>query len=71
MSTYFNESVDPQDWVSQAEAARIRGVSRQAIAKLVRGGRIRTLEIGGNILVHREDIALYKPLLSGRPKKDG
>ena len=41
MSTNFpEEPLLPSDWISQAEAARLRGVSRQAIAKLVRNGWI-------------------------------
>lgn len=68
MSTHF-ENIDPNKWISQAEAARIRGVTRQAISKLVKGGRLRTLEIGGNTLVSREDLEAYKPLAPGRPKK--
>ena len=43
------------DWISQADAARLRGVSRQAISKLVQKGRLRTLTIGGHVLVHRDD----------------
>jgi len=43
-------------WISQAEAARIRGVSREAIRKLVAKDRFRTLSIGGRKLIHREDV---------------
>ena len=71
MSTYFTETVQPDDWISQAEAARLRGVSRQAIAKLVRNERVRVLEIAGNTLVHKGDVETYQPLPAGRPKKDG
>jgi excisionase family DNA binding protein len=66
MSTYFEED---KNWISQAEAARLRGVSRQAISKLVRSHRIRTLKIAGKILVLKEDIENYKPLTAGRRKK--
>lgn len=69
MSTDFAKVVHPDDWISQAEAARLRGVSRQAIAKLVRNERVRVLEIAGNTLVHRGDVESYEPLPSGRPKK--
>jgi excisionase family DNA binding protein len=66
MSTHFEGE---KNWISQAEAARIRGVSRQAISKLVHSHRIRTLNIAGKILVFKEDIENYKPLAAGRPKK--
>ncbi len=55
-------------WISQAEAARRRGVSRQAIAKLVKLGRLRTLVIGGHTLVQRDDVKTFEPRSAGRPK---
>lgn len=45
-----------EEWISQAEAARLRGVSRQAISKLIRQGKLRTFEIGGHVLVDRAEI---------------
>ena len=58
------------DWISQAEAARLRGVSQQAIYQLVEKGRFRTLEIGGRTLVWREDVQNYEAQKGGRPRKD-
>lgn len=50
--------VDPGgEWISQAEAARRLGVSRQAISKMVRANRLRSFSIGGRILVSRIEIA--------------
>jgi excisionase family DNA binding protein len=60
-----------EDWISQANAARIRGVSRQAIAKLVRTKRLRTMEIGGHVLIRREDILDFHRKKAGRPKQHG
>ena len=69
MSTNFQDlSIDPAEWVSQAEAARIRNVSRQAIAKLVSNGRLRTLEMGGRSFVNRTDVLAFEPNPPGRPK---
>lgn len=64
-------SMDPAEWVSQAEAARLRNVSRQAIAKLVSNGRFRTLEVGGRSLVSRADVLAFEPNPPGRPKGSG
>jgi excisionase family DNA binding protein len=64
MSTYF----EPEEWISQAEAARLRGVSRQAISKLVQADRIGALSIGGHVLVRRSDVIAYVPKKAGRPK---
>jgi len=56
------------DWISQAEAARLRGVTRQAIGKLVVAERIRTMSVAGRLLVFRADIVEFKKLPAGRRK---
>lgn len=61
------ERFDPKEWVSQAEAAELRGVSRQAINELVRKNRFETLEVGGRKLVRREEVINYEPKKGGRP----
>jgi excisionase family DNA binding protein len=66
MSSYFEA---PEEWISQAEAARLRGVSRQAIALLVKRGRLPVLKIGGRTLVRRRDVEKFKPEVAGRPRK--
>lgn len=53
------EGVEPGAWISQAAAAQMRGISRQAIADLVARGRLRTLEIGGKVLVRLSDVAEF------------
>jgi predicted DNA-binding protein (UPF0251 family) len=60
---------DLSDWISQAEAARIRGVSRQAITVLVRKGRLKKLEIGGRTFVRRKEVEEFTPEPAGRPSK--
>jgi len=60
------ESLD--DWISQAEAARIRGVTRQAIAKLVNQNRLRTLLIGGIRLSIGRTSRTSNEKQSGRPR---
>jgi excisionase family DNA binding protein len=61
--------MDANEWISQAEAARIRGVSRQAIAVLVKKERLTTLEIGGRTLVKRKEVEEFIPEPGGRPPK--
>jgi excisionase family DNA binding protein len=68
MSTNFSQE-SPDDWISQAEAARFRDVSRQAIARLIKRGRLRVLKIGGRLLVHRRDIERFEPEPPGRPPR--
>jgi hypothetical protein len=60
---YFN----PNDWITQAEAARLRGVSRQAIHKLVNKGHLNTIIIGGITFIEKSQIATYIAKEPGRP----
>jgi excisionase family DNA binding protein len=57
------------DLITQAEAARLRGVSRPAIHKLVAKGKLRTVEIGGTVFVYRADVLSYERGAPGRPPK--
>lgn len=56
------------DWITQAEAARLRKVSRQAIANLVANARLRTLIVGGRVFVDRADVLAFVPNPPGRRK---
>jgi excisionase family DNA binding protein len=67
LSTHF---VNPADWISQAEAARIRGVSRQAIARLVAKGRFKVLNVAGRVLLKRSEVESYKAETPGRPARE-
>ena len=70
MSTHLSGGrLAPGDWISQAEAARIRGVSRQAIARLIKKGRFRVLAIAGKTLLKRADVTSYEREQPGRPRK--
>ena len=69
MSTHSGDKpISPSEWISQAEAAQFRGVSRQAIAKLVRKGRLKSIVIGGHTLVSRAEVLSFHPRAAGRPK---
>jgi len=65
MSTHLGggskKNFDPTQWVSQAEAAQIRGVTRQAIARLLKKGRFTALSIGGKTLLKRSEVEEFKP----------
>jgi len=69
MSTNILKNINPEDWITQADAARIRKVSRQAINKLVKEKRLRTIDFGGVVLVNKSDIENFEAKGSGRPKK--
>ena len=68
MSTNLLNQIDLSQWISQAEAARLRGVTRQAISKLIRKQKIKTLEVGGHVLVNRQEVLEYEGESAGRPK---
>jgi len=67
---FFPEAIDLSEWISQAEAARLRGVSRQAIANLIKRQRLGTLDVGGRRFVRRQDALAFEPLQPGRPKAE-
>jgi predicted DNA-binding protein (UPF0251 family) len=57
----MKKTFDPTEWISQAEAARMRGLSRQAISQLVKRGRVTKLVIAGKTLVRRSDVEKFQP----------
>jgi predicted DNA-binding protein (UPF0251 family) len=69
-SNLVRENLDPSRWISQSEAARARGISRQAVSDLIKRGRLTTLVIAGKTLVLRSEIEKFKPLDPGpKPKR--
>ena len=70
MTTISGEN-NIDDWISQAEAARLRGVSQERIRQLVQSGRIQSLEVAGRKLVRRSEVESFVPKPEGRPKKPG
>ena len=65
----MTKNIRPSDWVSQSEAAQLRGVSRQSISELIRRGRLTTLVIAGKTLVRRSDVEKFQRQTPG-PKAD-
>ena len=60
-----------EDWITQTEAAELRGLSVQVVHNWVRRGRVRTTERYGKTLVSRADVLAYNPVENrgGRPPK--
>jgi len=80
MSTDHKDSskkkFDPSLWISQAEAAKIREVTRQAISGLVKKGRFTTLSVGGKTLLRRSDVEDFiakppGPSAKKKPRRGG
>jgi predicted DNA-binding protein (UPF0251 family) len=66
------EAIDrenPGKYISQAEAGRIRGVSKQAIADLIHRGRLTTVGVAGRTLVLRTEVEAFDPQPVGHPPK--
>lgn len=60
-----------EDWITQLEAAELRGVAVQVINNWVRRGRVRTREQYGKVLVSRSEIQSYEPMKPGpKPKTE-
>ena len=62
-------SKDLEDYISQLEAAKIRRVSKQAIADLIKRGRLNSFTIGGKIFVRRSEVESFQAMPIGRPTK--
>jgi len=64
MSRYLddkdNKGFDPSAWLSQAQAAQLRGVSRQAIAQLVKRGRFTIFTVGGRKFLKRSEVEAFE-----------
>jgi len=58
------EALDTNVWMSKGDAARARGVSRQAIWELVNRGRLTTHRFKGRVYVSRAEVLGFAP----RPK---
>ena len=61
--------MSPNDFITQAEAARLRGVSRAAISDLIKRGKLKVRKKFGLPLLSRREVLNYKPAVGGRPQK--
>jgi excisionase family DNA binding protein len=57
------------EYVSISQAARLRGVSPQAIDDLISRGRLGAVEIAGRRVLLRSDVLKFKPEKGGRGRK--
>jgi hypothetical protein len=62
--------IDLSELVSQQEAAKMRGVSTQAIHHLMKRGRFTIIGVSGRKFLLRKEIEAFEPKLGGRPRKD-
>lgn len=62
--------IDLSELVSQGEAAKMRGVTTQAINKLMKRGRLTVIEVSGKKFLLRKEVEAFEPNITGRPRKD-
>jgi hypothetical protein len=56
------------DLITQAEAARLRGVTRSAISDLVKRGKLKKVQkVGAVLFLSRREVLSYTPEVGGRP----
>lgn len=55
------------DLISQSEAARLRGVSRQAIFKLIQREKLKGYVVAGRTLVSKKEVLNFQEGQRGRP----
>ena len=58
-----------EKYLTVTEAAKIRGVSRQAIVELITRGRLKATKVGSQWLMKKSAITRFRPLPVGRPRK--
>lgn len=66
-----SEPINTGDLITQAEAAKLRGVTISSINGLVQRGRLRSEEVFGRTLVYRAEVLTFEPLKPGRKPSDG
>jgi hypothetical protein len=61
--------MQPMDWVSLPEAAKMADVTERWMRKLVQNGRVIGLQVGRNYIVSRASAAAYvRSETEGRPR---
>lgn len=56
-------------YITPAQAARIRGVSRARITAMVNAGILRQIPVDGGYLLLKAEVENYQPRKPGRPSK--
>lgn len=65
-----NKQDELGELITVSEAAKVRGVTRQAIHALIERGRLRSVAMFGRVLLYRNDVEAFAKDPPG-PKKGG
>jgi len=52
---------EPRPWLELSEAAEISGLPARLLARIIRAGELRAIKYKAGLLVHREDLAGWRP----------
>jgi excisionase family DNA binding protein len=63
-------NIDLTELISVPDAAKMRGVSTQAIHHLIKRGRLNAIEVAGRRVLFRKEVEAFEPLPVGRPRKN-
>src|ERR1041384_5648225 len=58
---FLQVKIDPSELVSQVQAAKMRGISFQAIQYLIKQGRFTVVAIGGKKFLFRKEVEAFEP----------
>jgi len=63
-------SVNPNELLTVTQAARLKGITRQWLTRLIKAGRLPAVQIAGRSFVRQQDVINYKAApKTGRPLK--
>jgi hypothetical protein len=63
------KNIDMQDLITRTQAAELRGVTRAAIADLIKRKKLTVIEIAGRDFLSRREVESFEPDKGGRPAK--
>ncbi|MET0751861.1 MAG: helix-turn-helix domain-containing protein [Pyrinomonadaceae bacterium] len=65
--TIEKQEFNPEDLITKAQAAKLRGVSRTAIHDLVKRGKFKIFKIAGREFLSKKEVESFEPHKGGRP----
>lgn len=61
--------IETNEMITLTTAAKIRGVTHQAILNLIKRGKLTVVEIDSVKFLRRDEIENYQPSKAGRPRR--
>lgn len=64
----MDKRVNLEDYLTSKEAGDILGITNKSIQRHIISGEMQAIKRGGRYFIHKDEIASFKPRLSGRPR---